>query len=83
MVRAFVRLRNAFSQQPSSGLMLRINAKFCGTVAIQNLSRPFLALLDFVVAQIRRQAVNSGFSETDAWIQAKFCGKLPIHHISR
>ena len=28
------------------------------------------------------QSVNSGFSETAAWIQAKFCGKLPIRHIS-
>ncbi len=27
--------------------------------------------------------VNSGFSETAAWIQGKFCGKLPIRHISR
>ena len=49
----------------------------------------FLALLDFVsratvVAQasVVRPSVNSGFSETVAWIQAKFCGKLPIRHIS-
>ncbi len=25
---------------------------------------------------------NSGFSETTAWVQAKFCGKLPIIHIT-
>ena len=30
-----------------------------------------------------RLSVNSSFSETAAWIQAKFYGKLPIHHISR
>ena len=28
-------------------------------------------------------STNSGFSETAAWIQAKFCGKLPLHHNSR
>ncbi len=29
-----------------------------------------------------RPSVNLGFSETAAWIQTKFYGKLPIHHIS-
>ncbi len=55
----------------------------------------FLALLDFVsratvMAQasvvrpsVRRPSVNSSFSETAAWIQTKFYGQLPIHHISR
>ncbi len=50
----------------------------------------FLALLDFVrratvVAQasvVRCLSVNSGFSETAAWIQAKFCGKLLIRHLT-
>ena len=32
---------------------------------------------------VRRPSVNSSFSETSAWIQTKFYGKLPIHHISR
>ncbi len=27
-----------------------------------------------------RPSVNSGFSKTAAWIQAKFCGKLTIRH---
>ncbi len=31
----------------------------------------------------RHPFVNSSFSETGAWIQAKFCGKLPILHIFR
>ncbi len=50
----------------------------------------FLALLDFVSrATVMAQAsvicpfVNSGFSETAAWIQTKFCGQLHIHYISR
>ena len=50
-----------------------------------------LSLLDSVsratvVAQasiVHPLSISSGFSETDAWIQAKFCGKLPICHISR
>ncbi len=28
-------------------------------------------------------SINSGFLKTAAWTQAKFDGKLPIHHISR
>ncbi len=32
---------------------------------------------------IRRPSVKSGFSETAAWIQTTFYGKLPIQHISR
>ena len=28
-------------------------------------------------------SIKSGFSETSAWMQTKFCEKLPIHHISR
>ncbi len=48
----------------------------------------FVALLNraIVVAQasvVRPSSINSGFSETAAWIQAKFCGYLPLHHISR
>ena len=50
----------------------------------------FLALLDFVSmsychgAGVRRPSVrNSCFSETAAWIQPKFCGQLPLYHISR
>ncbi len=50
----------------------------------------FLALLVFTQqsychgAGVRRpSSVNSGFSETAAWIQTKFYGKLPIHYISR
>ncbi len=35
-------------------------------------------------ASVFRPSVRkSGFSETAAWIQTKFYGKLPIHHISR
>ncbi len=34
-------------------------------------------------AGIRHPSVNSGFSETAAWIQAKFCRKLLIRQISR
>ncbi len=29
-----------------------------------------------------KSSVNSGFSETAAWIQVKFYGRLPIYHIS-
>ncbi len=50
----------------------------------------FLALLDFVSratvmaqASVVHPSVNSSFSETAAWVQTKFYGKLPIHHISR
>ncbi len=48
----------------------------------------FLALLVFTQQSYCHGAgnpssVNSGFSETAAWIQIKFYGKLPIHHISR
>ncbi len=46
-------------------------------------NHPFLALLDFVSrATVRRPSINSGFSETSAWIQAKFCGKLYLSTIS-
>ena len=34
-------------------------------------------------AGVRRLFVISGFSEIAAWIQAKFCAQLPIHHIPR
>ncbi len=48
----------------------------------------FLALLVFTQQSFChgagvRPSVNSGFLETAAWIQTKFYGKLPIHHISR
>ncbi len=49
----------------------------------------FLALIVFTQqrychgAGVRRPSVNSGFSETPAWMQTKLYGKLPIHHISR
>ncbi len=56
-----------------------------------SLGQSFLALLDWDCQQSYcrgtgihlgfRSSVNSGFSETTAWIQAKFCcGKLPIYH---
>ncbi len=31
-------------------------------------------------APVHHPSINSGFSETAAWIQTKFCGKVPIHH---
>ncbi len=56
----------------------------------------FLAVLDFVskatvmaqasvdcLSVLYIQMIYSGFSETAAGIQVKFCGQLPIHHISR
>ncbi len=33
-------------------------------------------------AAVRRPSFNSDFSETAAWIQAKFCGEVPISAIS-
>ncbi len=33
------------------------------------------------VQGVTKYVVNSVFSETSAWIQAKFCGKLPIRRI--
>ena len=35
------------------------------------------------LSSVSPSSVNLGFSETAAWIQAKFYGKLPMHHISR
>ncbi len=40
----------------------------------------FLALLDCVSV---RPSVKRAFSETFKQINAKFCGKVAIHHISR
>ncbi len=50
----------------------------------------FLALFDFIsratvvsqVSVVRPWSVNSGFSETTAWIQVKFYGQLPVLPIS-
>ncbi len=39
--------------------------------------------LSFFLSGVRLPSVKSGFSETAAWIQTKFYGKLPIQHISR
>ena len=68
----------------------RASNDFMCHVLIQNcIGRFILALFDFVsratvVAQASvRPSVNSGFREPAAQIQAKFCGQLPIHHISR
>ncbi len=81
------------SQKPSSKLMPHFVERYLSTISPDNFSVfqnfGFLALLDFVsratvMAQASvRPSVNSSFSETAAWIQAKFYGKLPIHHISR
>ncbi len=60
-------------------------------VHVYALCKVFLALLDCVsranaVAQasvVRRSSVKCVFSETVKQINAKFCGKVAIHHISR
>ena len=59
------------------------NSPFSSYVPLYIAHFIFLALLDFVsratvmaqVPAIRRPSVNSDFSETTAWTEAKFCGK--------
>ncbi len=51
--------------------------KFCLTLTAE------LLLWRRRPSSVVRPSANSGFSETGAWIQVKFCGQLLIHYISR
>ena len=66
-----------------------VSNDFCVPRANIESYREFLALLDCQqsycdgVWRRRPSSVNSGFSGAAQWTQAKFCGQLPIQHISR
>ena len=80
----------------SSHTVNRRNAKFLGKLPAHNIPRPlfgflfFLALLDCVSraiavapSSVRPSSIKRVFSETVKGINAKSCGKVAIHHISR